>query len=98
MRYNDLRNDRRFRHIVIMKNYGAPWSRYPHQHSHIVAMPFTPRRIDDELIGAQEYHGLKERCVFCDTLHEEERRNQRVIAGNADFVAIVPFASSSKLA
>lgn len=92
-RYNDLRNDRRFRYAVIMKNHGAPWSRYPHQHSHIVAMPFTPRRIDDEFIGAQEYFELKERCVFCDALREEELRQDRVIAANADFVAIAPFAS-----
>ena len=44
VRYNDLRNDPRFRHVIILKNYGAPWSRYPHKHSHIIAMPFTPRR------------------------------------------------------
>jgi UDPglucose--hexose-1-phosphate uridylyltransferase len=76
-----------------MKNYGAPWSRYPHQHSHIVAMPFTPRRIDDEFIGASEYFRLKERCVFCDALREEEFRQERVIAANDDFVAFAPFAS-----
>jgi len=92
-RYNDLRNDRRFHHAVIMKNYGAPWSRYTHQHSHIVAMPFTPRRIDDEFIGAAEYFRLKERCVFCDCLREEETRRERVIATNNDFVAFAPFAS-----
>jgi len=92
-RYNDLRNDPRFRHVVIMKNYGAPWSRYAHQHSHIVAMPFTPRRIDDEFIGATAYYQHKERCVFCDALQEEERRGERVVAVNEDFVAFAPFAS-----
>ncbi len=92
-RYNDLRKDRRFRQVVIMKNHGAPWSRYPHHHSHIVAMPFIPRRIDDEFIGAKEYYRIKERCVFCDTLHEEEGRRERVIAANDDFVALAPFAS-----
>jgi UDPglucose--hexose-1-phosphate uridylyltransferase len=93
LRYNDLRKDRRFRHVVIMKNHGAPWSRYPHHHSHIVAMPFTPRRIDDEFIGAKEYYRVKERCVFCDALTEEERHGERTIAANEDFVAIAPFAS-----
>lgn len=92
-RYNDLRKDLRFRHVVIMKNYGAPWSRYPHQHSHVVAMPFTPRRIDDEFLGAKEYYALKERCVFCDALREEETRQERIIAANGDFVALAPFAS-----
>ena len=93
IRYNDLRNDRRFRQAVIMKNHGSPWSRYPHHHSHIVAMPFIPRRIDDEFIGAQAYYCLKERCVFCDALQEEERRQDRVIVANDDFVALAPFAS-----
>ena len=93
LRYNDLRNDPRFRHVVVMKNYGAPWSRYPHQHSHIVAMPFTPRRIDDEFIGAKEYFRLKERCVFCDALREEESQRQRIVSANEHFVAMAPFAS-----
>ena len=93
LRYNDLRHDRRFRHTVIMKNYGAPWSRYQHQHSHIVAMPFTPRRIDDELIGADEYFRLKERCVFCDALRDEEARKVRIVTANEDFIAFAPFAS-----
>jgi len=92
-RYNDLRNDRRFRHVVIMKNHGAPWSRYPHQHSHIVAMPFIPRRIEDEFVGAKEYFRLKERCVMCDALREEETAQERVIAANSDFAALAPFAS-----
>lgn len=92
-RYNDLRNDRRFRHAVIMKNYGAPWSRYSHQHSHIVAMPFIPRRIGDEFSGATEYYQLKERCVFCDAIQEEVRRSERVIVVNDEFIAIAPFAS-----
>lgn len=93
VRYNDLRHDRRFRHAVIMKNYGAPWSRYLHQHSHIVAMPFTPRRIDDEFMGAGEYFRLKERCVFCDAVREEEQCAERIIASNAEFIAFAPFAS-----
>ena len=93
LRYNNLRNDRRFRHVVIMKNYGAPWSRYLHQHSHIVAMPFIPRRIDDEFIGAKDYYQLKERCVFCDALRQEESREERIVAANGDFVALIPFAS-----
>ena len=43
-------NKEMYRYDFVMKNHHAPWSRYPHQHSHIVAMPFTPRRIDDEFI------------------------------------------------
>jgi UDPglucose--hexose-1-phosphate uridylyltransferase len=92
-RYNDLRNDGRFLHTVIMKNHGAPWSRYPHQHSHLVAMPITPRRIEDEIAGAKEYYALKERCVLCDALREEEGRGERMVTANDECVALAPFAS-----
>lgn len=92
-RFNDLRRDRRLRHAVVMKNHAAPWSRYPHQHSHVVAMAFAPRRLEDELAGAREHYTLKERCVFCDILRDEEHRRDRVVCINAEFTAVVPFAS-----
>lgn len=94
VRYNDLRRDPRFRQIAVIKNYGAPWSRYPHDHSHIVAMPFVPRRIDDEIAGAETFYRLKERCVFCDCLGAEVRAGSRIISANLDFVAFAPYASS----
>lgn len=92
-RFNELRRDRRLRHAIVMKNHAAPWSRFPHQHSHVVAMAFTPRRIEDELGGAREYHAIKERCVFCDILRDEERRQDRIVCSNGEATAVVPFAS-----
>lgn len=92
-RFNELRRDRRLRHAVVMKNHAAPWSRFRHQHSHVVAMAFAPRRLEDELAGARDYYAIKERCVFCDVLRDEERRGERIVCGNSEFVAVVPFAS-----
>ncbi|MBI4518847.1 MAG: galactose-1-phosphate uridylyltransferase [Deltaproteobacteria bacterium] len=92
-RFNDLRRDPRFRQIALVKNHGAPTSRYPHNHSHIVATPFVPRRIDDELAAADFFHRLKERCVFCDCLEAEVNAGSRVISANLDFVAFAPYAS-----
>jgi len=92
-RIADLRRDRRFRHVFIVKNHGAAWSRYEHAHSHLIATPFTPKRLEEELAGAREYHRMRERCVFCDQLAEELRAEVRVVARNADFVSFTPFAS-----
>jgi UDPglucose--hexose-1-phosphate uridylyltransferase len=92
-RIGDLRRDARFRHVVVLKNHEASWSRYPHAHSHLVATPFVPKRLEEELAGAREYHRLKERCVFCDQLAEELRGTTRVVARDADFVTFAPFAS-----
>jgi UDPglucose--hexose-1-phosphate uridylyltransferase len=89
----DLRHDRRFRHVFVLKNHGAVWSRYRHAHSHLIATPFTPKRLEEELAGAREYYRMRERCVFCDQLAEELRARARIVARNRDFVTFTPFAS-----
>ena len=89
----DLRRDRRFRHVLVLKNHGAVWSRYRHAHSHLIATPFTPKRLEEELAGAREYYRMKERCAFCDLLTEELGAGVRLVARNADFVTFAPFAS-----
>jgi UDPglucose--hexose-1-phosphate uridylyltransferase len=92
-RVNDLRRDARFRYVLVLKNHGAVWSHYHHAHSHVVATPFTPKRLEEELAGAREYYRMKERCVFCDQLAEEMRAGTRVIERNEHFVTFAPFAS-----
>ncbi len=89
----DLRRDPRFRHVLVLKNHGAVWSRYRHAHSHVVATPFIPKRIEEELAGAREYYRMRERCAFCDELAEELRAGVRVITQRGDFVGFAPFAS-----
>jgi UDPglucose--hexose-1-phosphate uridylyltransferase len=89
----DLRRDPRFRHVFVVKNHGAVWSRYQHAHSHLIATPFTPKRLEEELAGAREYHRMRERCVFCDQLTEEVRAGIRIVARNQEFVTFTPFAS-----
>jgi UDPglucose--hexose-1-phosphate uridylyltransferase len=93
-RLADLRGDRRFRHVAILKNHGAVWSRFGHAHSHVMATPFTPKRVEEKLAGAREYHRMRERCAFCDLLAEELRAGLRVVARNESFATFAPFASA----
>lgn len=93
-RLADLRRDPRFRYVLVLKNRGAVWSRYHHAHSHVIATPFTPKRIEEELAGAREYHKRKERCVFCDQLAEVLGDGSRIVAQRDDLVAFTPFASA----
>src|SRR5262249_58989283 len=83
----DLRRDPRFRYVLVLKNRGAVWSRYQHAHSHVIATPFTPKRIEEELSGAREYFRHKERCAFCDQLAETLRTSERVIGQPGDFAS-----------
>jgi UDPglucose--hexose-1-phosphate uridylyltransferase len=94
-RSHDLGGDPRFRHVLVLKNHAAVWSRFPHAHSHVVATPFTPKRIEEELDGAREYFRMRERCVFCDQVAEELVAEQRIVATNAEAVAFAPFAAES---
>jgi UDPglucose--hexose-1-phosphate uridylyltransferase len=58
----------------------------------LIALPIVPREVREEINGARVHHQHKERCVFCDIIHQELRDRQRVIAESADFVALAPYA------
>ena len=46
-------------------------------------------------MAAHDYYALKERCIYCDVLHQELTDRKRLVAENDDFVALAPFASRS---
>jgi UDPglucose--hexose-1-phosphate uridylyltransferase len=92
-RIQDLRQDRRFRYIIVFKNHGtAAGSSLDHSHSQLIALPIVPREVRDEVDGAKAHFDAKERCVFCDILRQETRDLHRLIAENADMVAVAPYA------
>ena len=67
---------------------GAEW---PHAHSQVLATMFVPRRVLYELRAARLWYADKERCVFCDILHQETRQAKRVVDSQGDYVALCPF-------
>jgi UDPglucose--hexose-1-phosphate uridylyltransferase len=92
-RMQDLRHDRRFRYIIVFKNHGsAAGASLDHSHSQLIALPIVPREVRDEVDGACAHFRTKERCVFCDILRQETKDGQRLIAENADIVAVAPYA------
>ena len=92
-RIQDLRKDRRFRYIIVFKNHGsAAGASLDHSCSQLIALPIVPREVRDEVDGARAHFEAKERCVFCDILRQETKDGQRLIAENADMVAVAPYA------
>jgi len=87
----DLEKDERFQQFLILRNYPGVFNRHPH--SHIIAMPVIPRRIDEEIWGTLDYYQRKERCIFCDIVKEEISVKKRVILETAHFLIFSPFAS-----
>jgi UDPglucose--hexose-1-phosphate uridylyltransferase len=92
-RVQDLKQDRRFRYIIIFKNHGtAAGASLDHSHSQLIALPIVPREVRDEVVGARQHFETKERCVFCDIVRQDGQDGRRVIAENADMVALAPYA------
>ena len=90
----DLKNDIRFRYILLFKNHGAgAGATLEHGHSQLIALPIVPNFVREELDGAQRHYHDKERCVFCDIVHQEMSAGRRIVDSNADVVALAPYAS-----
>ena len=92
-RVQDLKRDRRFRYMIIFKNHGAAaGASLEHSHTQLIALPIVPREVRDEVDGSRLHFQTKERCVFCDILQQEATDGRRLIAENADLVALAPYA------
>lgn len=95
-RFRDLKNDARFRNILLHKLHDPSKSKVSgHSFSHIIATPVTPMRVKLELSGCLQHFQYKERCLFCDIIHQEFADGLRVVAENEAFVALSPFAARS---
>ncbi len=93
-RLNDLTRDRRFKYVLIFKNYGeSAGTTVEHPHSQIIALPMVPQYVAQELEGTRAYYDRYQRCVCCDMIVQEYHDGARVIADNAQFLAFCPFAS-----
>ena len=89
----DLKNDHRFRYILLFKNHGEPaGATLEHAHSQLIALPIVPRRVREEVDGSRHYHDEKERCIFCDMIRQEISSEVRVILKDQHFIALAPYA------
>jgi UDPglucose--hexose-1-phosphate uridylyltransferase len=89
----DLKNDRRFRYILLFKNHGEPaGATLEHTHSQLIALPIVPKRVREEVDSAKHYYDEKERCIFCDMIRQEVETASRVILENDYFIALAPYA------
>jgi UDPglucose--hexose-1-phosphate uridylyltransferase len=89
----DLKQDRRFKYIMVFKNHGeAAGASLDHPHSQLIALPILPKQVVEELEGAKRYFSNKERCIFCDIIRQESESRVRIAAENQDFITLSPYA------
>ena len=95
-RISDLKKDKRFKYVLVFKNEGeAAGATLEHTHSQLIALPIVPRIVEEELEHAKHYYEYKERCIYCDIIHQEIKSGVRVISENQDFISLAPFAPRS---
>jgi len=89
----DLKKDTRLKYVLIFKNYGrTAGAMMDHPHSQLIALPILPKQIVEELRGAKEYYDYKERCIFCDIVHQELEDRERLVFENKNFLVLSPWA------
>ncbi|HOS96782.1 MAG TPA: galactose-1-phosphate uridylyltransferase [Deltaproteobacteria bacterium] len=92
-RIHDLRKDGRIRSVYIYKNCGVQaGATLDHGYSLLVALPIAPRAVAEEVEGARRHFLIKERCIYCDVIHQETAAETRLVAESTCFIAIEPFA------
>jgi len=90
----DLKKDTRFRYILVFKNWGKEaGASLEHSHMQIIATPIIPKRAMEELKGSEFHYKLKERCIFCDIINQEQKDQSRIVYQNQYFIALEPFAA-----
>ncbi len=90
----DLKNDGRFRYIIVFKNRGkTAGASLEHSHSQLIALPVVPKRVYEEVASCRSYYETKERCIFCDIIKYEISLGVRVVDENESFVALSPYAA-----
>jgi UDPglucose--hexose-1-phosphate uridylyltransferase len=93
-RYLALRDDKRFKLIMIFRNHGlSAGTSLRHPHSQLIALPLVPASIRHLLEEAMRYYDDHGSCVFCDMIHQELLYEKRIILDNKEFLVFHPFAS-----
>ncbi|MGH9673357.1 MAG: UDP-glucose--hexose-1-phosphate uridylyltransferase [Bryobacteraceae bacterium] len=78
--------------VQIFENRGAMMgASNPHPHCQIWATSGLPDQHRQEEASQREWKNKHRSCLLCDYLELEQRAGKRVVAGNAAFVAVVPF-------
>jgi len=92
-RLHELSSKPYVRYVSIFRNHGLEaGASLSHAHSQIIATPFVPEIVEEELRAGKKFWKQEKKCVFCDIL-EKEIKEPRLILENSRFVVFAPYAS-----
>jgi len=94
LRYLSVAKEKQICFINIFRNHGfRAGTSLEHPHSQLIATPIIPPHVRNPVEQAVRYYDTHGRCIYCDMLAEEIRREERLIAETDYFVAYAPYAS-----
>ncbi|MDW8328275.1 MAG: UDP-glucose--hexose-1-phosphate uridylyltransferase [Anaerolineales bacterium] len=80
------------RYVQVFENKGAVMgASNPHPHSQIWATGVLPNEPAKELAAQRDYFAAHRRPLLLDYVEAEQRRDERIIAANDHFTALVPY-------
>ena len=83
-----------YQYVQVFKNKGKEaGASLSHPHSQIVATPIIPKRVKEEIYGADRLFRSFKECGFCRILREEEAAGKRLVLRNRHVSVIAPYAS-----
>lgn len=90
----ELGKDPRLAHGMIFKNQGTlAGASVHHAHSQLIATPFVPLAITEELAGSRDYFERHGREIFEVLIEQELATRERVVLETPHFLVFCPFAS-----
>ena len=85
------------KYVSIFRNHGIEaGASLSHAHSQIIATPFIPKTLEDELKASRKFKKENKECVFCNII-EKESDGPRLILKNSKFIVLAPYASVNPL-
>ncbi len=88
----DLGNQPGIRYVQVFENKGAMMGcSNPHPHSQIWATEHIPNEPARELAREENYWNEHGACLLCEYLKAEQAAQERLVARNEQFIALVPF-------
>ena len=85
------------KYVSIFRNHGIEaGASLSHAHSQIIATPFVPKTLEDELKASHKFRKENKKCAFCNII-EKESDGPRFILKNSKFVVLAPYASVNPL-
>jgi UDPglucose--hexose-1-phosphate uridylyltransferase len=80
-------------YVSIFRNHGQEaGASLSHAHSQLIAMPFVPTVVDEEITASINFWNEHRKCVFCDII-ERESKTERLVLDDEHFAVIAPYAS-----